>query len=71
MTPKGTNILQNLSDLINPIDGQWDSELIESLFWPIDVHIILQILLTPDRDDLVAWHYNKFGLFTVRSAYYR
>jgi ribonuclease HI len=71
MTPKGTNILQNVSDLINPIDGQWDLDLIESIFWPIDVQRILQIPLTPDREDFVAWHFNKIGLFTVRSAYYR
>jgi hypothetical protein len=72
MTPKGTNILQYVSDLINPIDGQWDSELIESIFWPIYAHRILQIPLTPERgrEDLVAWHYNKLGLFTVRSGYY-
>jgi ribonuclease HI len=71
MTPKGNIVLQHVSDLINPIDGQWDSALIESIFWPVDAHRILQIPLSPDREDLVAWHYNKIGLFTVRSAYYR
>jgi hypothetical protein len=71
MTPKGSNLLQYVSDLINPIDGQWDTDLIESIFWPIDAHRILQIPLTLEREDLVAWHYNKIVLFTVRSAYYQ
>jgi hypothetical protein len=30
----------------------------------------MQIPLTPDREDFVAWHYSKVGLFSVRSAYY-
>jgi hypothetical protein len=71
MTPKGNNVVQHVNDLINPIYGQWDSESIDSIFWPINAHRILQIPLTPEREDLVAWHYNKTGLFTVRSAYYR
>jgi hypothetical protein len=57
--------------LAEVLDEQWDSELIDSIFWPIDAHRILQIPLTPEWEDLVAWHYNKTGLFTARSAYYR
>jgi ribonuclease HI len=59
-----------VEELINPVDGTWDEELIKDIFWPIDVHRILQIPLTPDREDFVAWHYNKSGLFSVKSAYY-
>jgi hypothetical protein len=28
MTPRGSNILTRVSDLINPIDGSWDEDLI-------------------------------------------
>ena len=45
-------------------------DLIKSLFWPIDVHCILQIPISPGREDVVAWHHNRNGLFTVRSAYH-
>jgi hypothetical protein len=70
MTPKGNNLFTHVSDLINPVDGNWDEELLETMFWPVDVHIIKQIPLIQDREDLVAWHFNKLGLFSVRSAYY-
>jgi hypothetical protein len=40
--------------------------LIEDIFWPVDAHKIMQIPLTPDREDFVAWHYNKLGLFSVQ-----
>jgi ribonuclease HI len=70
MTPRGSNILTRVSDLINPIDGSWDEDLIGEIFWSIDAHRILQIPLAPNREDFVAWHHNKLGLFSVRSAYY-
>jgi hypothetical protein len=70
MTPRGANILTRVSDLINPIDGLWDEDLIGEIFWSIDAHRILQIPLAPNREDFVVWHHNKLGLFSVHSAYY-
>jgi len=43
---------------------------VKSIFWPTDVSRILQISLTSGRDDCVAWHYNRNGLFSVRPAYH-
>lgn len=37
---------------------------------PADVQNILQIPLSLGREDVVAWHYNRSGLFSVRSAYH-
>jgi len=59
-----------MEELINPVTGYWDEDLIIDLFWPIDVHQILQIPLSVGREDLVAWHYNQNGFFSVRSAYH-
>jgi hypothetical protein len=59
-----------VDELINPVSGTWDEDLINDLFWPVDAHRILQIPLTHGKDDLVAWHYNRNGLFSVRSAYH-
>ena len=59
-----------MEELINPVTGYWDEDLIIDLFWPIDVHQILQIPLSVGREDLVAWHYNLNGFFSVRSAYH-
>jgi hypothetical protein len=43
MTLKGANIVNRVSYIVDPIDGTWDEELIESIFWPVDVHRILHI----------------------------
>jgi hypothetical protein len=70
MTPKESIMIKFVSDLVNPIDGNWDEELINEFLWPVDAHRILQIPLTPGREDFVAWHNNWLGLFTFKSAYY-
>ena len=70
MTPRGNNLITQVHDLINPVDGMWDEELINDMFWSVDAHRILQIPLTFGREDFVAWHYTRLGVFTVRSAYY-
>lgn len=36
----------------------------------VDANYILQIPITSGRDDCVAWHYNRNGMFSVRSAYH-
>lgn len=64
LTPRG-NIL-----VINPVDGRWDEALIRSLFWSVDANRILQIPIAPQREDLIAWHLNRNGLFSVKSAYH-
>ena len=40
--------VSKVEELINLIDGRWDVELIRSLFWPVDVHRILQIPIYSD-----------------------
>ena len=62
-------MISTVDELINPIDGRWDEEMIRSLFWPVDVHRILQIPIYDGREDLIAWNQNRNGLFTVQSAY--
>ena len=63
-------MISTVDELINPIDGRWDEALIRSLFWSVDVHRILQIPIYSGREDLIAWHPNRNGLFTVKSAYH-
>jgi len=59
-----------VDELIKPVNGRWDEALIRSLFWPVDVIRILEIPIYRNREDLVAWHFNTNGLFTVKSAYH-
>jgi len=59
-----------VDELIYPVTGSWDIDLIRSLFYPVDVQRILQIPIHIGRDDVVAWHHNRNGLFSVKSAYH-
>lgn len=69
-TPRGNNIITTADELINPVDLTWDAELVKSISWAVDAKRILQISITPGREDFVARHYNRNGLFLVRSAYH-
>jgi hypothetical protein len=66
---RGQNLLQWVSDLINPVTGTWDEELIRQTFDPDDVQTILSIPVHEDMDDLVGWHFDSKGKFSVKSAY--
>jgi hypothetical protein len=60
-----------VEELINPISGSWDEELIRGIFWPIYVHHILKIPLPNyGQSNFIAWHVNKSGSFSVKSAYH-
>lgn len=41
--------------------------LVRDIFW--EDELILSVPVHEGMDDFQAWHYNKIGLFTVRSAY--
>jgi hypothetical protein len=68
-TPRGRNLVTTVDELISPIDANWDVDLVKSLFLPADARSILQIPLSQGREDVVAWHYNRSGMF-LRSAYH-
>lgn len=62
--------LRWVNQLIKPDTKEWNLHLINRIFNPFDVEEISKIRI-PARevDDCVAWHYEKNGVFTVRSAY--
>jgi hypothetical protein len=68
-TPRGHNLLTYVSEMVDPITGTWDEVLLREIFWDEDVECILGIPVHEGMDDLVAWHFNTDGQFSVRSAY--
>ncbi|PVH34268.1 hypothetical protein PAHAL_8G182700 [Panicum hallii] len=64
-TRRGNNLLSTVDELINPVVASWDVDLVRSIFEHIDANPILQIPITTGREDCVAWHYNRNGLFSV------
>lgn len=71
ITPRGHTVLTSVNDLIDPISGNWDEELITTIFNPVDVRRIMEIPLNYNAfDDFIAWHPDRRGIFSVRSAYH-
>jgi hypothetical protein len=71
ISSRGGAVYTKVSELINPVSGQWDEELLRSLLSIVDVNRILQIPLhSRGFDDFVAWGFTKNGKYTVRSGYH-
>jgi len=70
ITPRGQTLLTKISELIDPITGTWDHVLIEEVFWEEDWKCILSIPIKQGMDDLIAWHFDRKGVFSVKSAYH-
>ena len=47
-----------------------DDQLIRDIFWEEHAINILEILLRPGHEDVIAWHFDPKGVFLVKSAYY-
>lgn len=58
-----------VGDFLLP-DGEWNVPRLEEFFLPIDLSEILKIKTsTRGEADFLAWHPEKRGMFTVKSAY--
>lgn len=69
ITPRGRNILTTVDELIDPITGQWDVYLLNQTFREEDVQIIKSISVHVEMEDVIGWHYDNKGQFSVKSAY--
>jgi hypothetical protein len=43
ITLRGTTLLTNVADLINPMMGFWDDQLVGDIFWEKDAEVILAL----------------------------
>jgi hypothetical protein len=62
-------LLERVCDLICPVTGQWDQDLVRQTFNEDDAEQILTIPILEGFDDFPAWHPDPKGVFSVRSAY--
>jgi hypothetical protein len=69
-TPRRGVLLSKVAELNDPNTGTWDTQLVRDIFWEEDATNILSIPTIFDRDDYIAWHFHKKGVFTVKSAYH-
>ena len=71
MTPRGGALLTKVCELRDPHSGQWDEDLIRSLFLTVDANRILQIPINDQVfEDFIAWNHTTHGRYTVRSGYH-
>lgn len=56
-------------DLINLVLHDWDVELLNTLFIPWDVGLILKILVAIQYDDKWCWRGDIRGSYTVKHGY--
>jgi hypothetical protein len=69
ITPRGNTVFNKVEDLISPVTGSLDEELVRGIFFPIDAKRFLSIPISSyGMDDFVALRHNKNNLFSVRSA---
>jgi hypothetical protein len=67
---RGGTRLRWVSQLMKPGGYEWDDQVINSCMYPHDTNEVLRIrLANRNEEDIIAWHYEKTGVFTVRSAY--
>jgi hypothetical protein len=70
ITPRGQTLITRVADLIDPTTGDWDHVLVRDVFWEEDVQHILAIPVHTGREDVIAWHFDKKGVFSVKSAHH-
>ena len=58
ITPRGSNLLNWVSELIDPITGGWDEELLNQTLWPEDAEVVRALPVRNDLDDVLAWHFD-------------
>lgn len=48
---RGPNLLTDVAELIDPITGGWDVQLVQDVFWKEDADIILVLPVHEGRDN--------------------
>jgi hypothetical protein len=69
ITPRGSNLLTTVDELIDPVTDQWDSSLVNQTLIEDDTNLILSLPVHTDMEDVLAWHFDNKRMFSVRSAY--
>jgi len=68
LTPSEGQLVSRVGELLSE-NGQWDEALIRQIFFPIDAEAILRTPVRPNHEDFWAWEPEKFGMYSVKSAY--
>jgi hypothetical protein len=70
ITPRRQTVLTRVEELIEPETRSWDVQLVRDVFWEEDAKYILATPTNPGYEDSLAWHFDRRGVFSVKSAYH-
>jgi hypothetical protein len=67
---KTNSRIRKVNQLILPNSNSWNKNLITQVCYPEDASLILSLKLhVQPCEDFIAWHYERNGKFSVKSAY--
>lgn len=69
ITRKGNVVIDCVADLLDPVSGKWDVDLVDDCLWPADAIHVSKILVCLNLEDSWAWRLEPKGQFSVKSAY--
>jgi hypothetical protein len=69
ITSRGKVLIHRVSELLDPVSGTWDFELVEDCLWPADANYVKKIPVCLSMEDSWAWRMEPKGNFSVKSAY--
>jgi hypothetical protein len=69
-TPRGATLVTKVAELIDPLTGTWDHQLVKDLFWEEDAINNLAIPVRQNSDNIITWHFDSKGTSSVKSAYH-
>jgi hypothetical protein len=69
ITRRGNTMIDHVSELLDPISGSWDHELVDDCLWPADAIHVKKIPVCMEMEDFWAWRLEPKGNFSVKSAY--
>ena len=55
--------------LLNPVTEIWDEQLVNDTFSTVDANLILNMPVSANVEDFIAWHFDEKGLHSVKQAY--
>lgn len=55
--------MTTVSELIDPVTGGWDEQLVRDTFWDMDANLILAIPVNGALENKAAWHFDKKANF--------
>lgn len=55
ITPRRTNLVRRVSEVIDPVSGDWDTQLLIDTFWEQDSRVILALPVNTSLDNAAAW----------------